>query len=290
MSAATLPPILFSGRVFLGEGPFDGSTRRQAAARFARTGEIEELLDELQERGVGGLMTLGDEGVVRALQRRRQGGDMAFQALPIIPNVAGYVREATEYGLAGAGLRRLARVGLWGFFRASLRGATHPLAMLRKDFPTLLSILYELEMGEMHRFHPPAVFLHHQMTDLALSFNNRRFFEAYNHLMRKRFHTEPALITSQFVRLTQRLRQWKIPIRLIAAPCNPQGWRMPGGLEGYQKALEDGAFRLIADRISPEAPVQTETVEWVLNIPGVEAVVLDGLCPEDVPPFYPYTA
>ena len=198
-----------------------------------------------------------------------------FHVLPIIPNVLGYVREATEYGLAGAGMRRLLRVGPLGFLRVSLVGALNAPKVLRKDFPTLLSILYELEMGEFHQFAPPAVFLHHQMTDLALSFGNRAFFENYAVLMRERFHTEPGLVTSNFALLAARLTDWDVPIRHIVAPFNRAHFLMPGGLEAYQRPLESGRFRLIADRLSPEFPTPTAEIEWALCQPQVSSVVVE---------------
>lgn len=202
-------------------------------------------------------------------------GRAGFQVLPVIPNVLGYVREATEHGLAGAGLRRLLRVGPMGFLRASLVGALNVRKVLRKDFATLLSILYELEMGEFHRFAPPAVFLHHQITDLALGFDNRAFFEKFAAGMRDRFHTEPGLVTSNFVRLAEKLAEWDLPISLVVAPFNRENFLMPGGIEAYRRILDTGRFRLIADRLSPEFPTPLSEIEWALSQPGVASVVAD---------------
>ena len=129
----------------------------------------------------------------------------------------------------------------------------HPMAVLRKDFPTLLTVLYELEMGEFKKFRPPAVFLHHQMTDLALSFDNRIIFETYARVMRRRFGTEPGLVTSNFERLGQKLIEWDIPISLIAAPLNKENFLMPGGMPAYQEPSRDGA--LPAHRHAPVAPL-----------------------------------
>lgn len=305
-----LPKLILSARPLLGEATASPEKRRDAFARFNTPESIRDYLAEARQTGFRAILTLGDERVVAALKLLKHdnanGGrnsaparnDHAgpdglparngrpvrngFHVLPIIPNVPGYVREATEYGLAGAGTRRLLRVGPLGFLRASLVGALNAPKVLRKDFPTLLSILYELEMGEFHQFSPPAVFLHHQITDLALSFGNRAFFEKYAVLMRERFHTEPGLVTSNFALLATRLTDWDVPIRHIVAPFNRAHFLMPGGLEAYQRPLETGRFRLIADRLSPEFPTPAAEIEWALCQPQVSSVVVEHQS-EEVP-------
>jgi hypothetical protein len=282
----SLPKLILSSRMVLGEAAASQEAKLDALARFGTPESIRDYLAEAQRAGFGAILTLGDGRVVAALKLlRRQaangngrGGGAKrgeFQVLPIIPNVLGYVREATEYGLAGAGIRRLLRVGPLGFLRASMVGALNAPKVLRKDFPTLLSILYELEMGEFRQFAPPVVFLHHQMTDLALSFGNRAFFEKYAVLMRDRFHTEPGLVTSNFALLAARLTEWNVPIWHIAAPFNRSNFLMPGGQDAYCRALEGGRFHLIADRISPEFPTPTADIEWALGQPRVSSVVVD---------------
>jgi hypothetical protein len=262
-----------------------------ALARFSDRRAVRDVLEEGGRAGYQGLLTLAEGNIIAAaremLARSRAcspggcgtdtsaGGKTAFQILPIIPNVPGYVREATEYGMAGAGLRRLARVGILGFVRAGLVAATHPAKVLRKDFATLVSILYELEMAELRRFAPPAVFLHPQMTDIALSFGNREFFERFARLMRRRYRTEPGLVTSNFVRLAEKIEEWRVPISLIVAPFNRRDYLMPGGLDAYRRVLASGRFSLVADRLSTECPTPAEAVEWALAQTGVCSAVVE---------------
>lgn len=269
-----LPPQVLSAAMFTGAG-LHGAEREDALARYTDRREIARAVDAAAEAGCGGILTLGDEAVVAALKtvRARRPG---FQVLPVIPNVLGYVREATEHGLAGAGLRRLARVGPLGFARAGLAGALHTPQVLRKDFPTLLSILYELEMGEMRRFRPPAVFLHHQMTDLALAFANPKVFRMFARIMRRRYGTEPALATSNFPALARFLRRWRVPIDMVAAPVNPEARLMPGGVEETLRAAREGCFYLVADKVAPDSPTPAEALEWAAAQPGVVSVARLG--------------
>lgn len=276
-----IPRLILSGKVFAGQAAVSRERNLASLARFGSPDAIREYLAEAAKVGYGGLMTLVEGPVIAALRRMDSEGklevgrDKGFQVLPIVPNVPSYVREATEYGMAGAGLRRLARVGVMGFVRASLVGAMHPGKVLKKDFATLIAILCELEMSELRRFAPPAVFLHQTMTDLALAFNNREFFESYAELIRNKYKTEPALLTANFVHLARKLRDWNVPISVIAAPLNQSGFLMPEGIDAYKRVLSPGSFTLIADRVALESPAPKEAIEWALAQPGVVGAVVE---------------
>ena len=115
------------------------------------------------------------------------------------------------------------------------------------------------------------------MTDLALSFGNKDFFLSFATFMRKRYGIEPGLVTSNFVKLTEKLEEWNIPISLIVAPLNRHGYLMHGGIEGYQRALATGRFSLIADRLAPESPPSLEIIDWALSQTGVTSVVVEAV-------------
>ena len=158
-SSIKIPRLLLSGRPFLGQAAVPREKNLEALARFNKPQAIQEYLSEESKTGYGGILTLGSANIVAALRGLITSGNHASKpnqlaVLPIIPNVPDYVREATEFGMAGAGLRRLGRVGILGFLRASIVGASHPFKVLRKDFATLMSILFELEMAEFSRFFP----------------------------------------------------------------------------------------------------------------------------------------
>jgi len=278
LALRSLPKTILSGRSL---------TRRRgltdaAGSAFENGAPEHGILDILraaQTQGCGGVCGVGDDGLAKAIQTLRaenlKPSDPPFQMLPLIPNVLGYVREATEYGLAGAGMRRVLRTGLGGVIHAGLTGLRNAPAVLRKQFPAALEILYDLEMGEMNRLKPPVVFLHHTITDMAVAFGHRKILDNFVRAMRDRYHTEPGFATSNFVELAGRLKAWGIAASWILAPLNEQQYLMPGGLEAYHSLLKDGGFRLIADKISPEFPTPDASIEWALSQPAVASVMVD---------------
>src|SRR5881396_921122 len=94
-----------------------------------------EFLDEAASAGRGTLLSEGGSWVWEMLRANGRGRNWDVCAL--VPHVAGYVREATDYGMFGAGWRRLKRMSLLSWFRLGFQGLRNARGVLRKDFPTL---------------------------------------------------------------------------------------------------------------------------------------------------------
>ena len=116
-----------------------GTTRTSAVGRAG----FGDLLDNVGLHGGGALLTEGGAWVWEALRanRRRHNWDL----LALVPHVAGYVREATDYGMFGAGWRQLRRLSPLSLGRLGIQGLCHLRGVWRRDFPTLLTLLLEME-------------------------------------------------------------------------------------------------------------------------------------------------
>src|SRR5580704_18208173 len=190
-----------SPQIILGTANLTGNrlTERESSTdfvgRFQSPMEIASVFNDAAAAGVDAVATLNHLEVLEALKNTRQTFP-GLQVYPIIPNVVGYVREATDYGLVGAARRRVQQMALVVLLKIGVRGALNAPGVLKRDFNTLMSILFEVELASFKSLQPRVVFLHPQLTDLALAFGNRRLFELYVRVMRKRFHTEPGLATN----------------------------------------------------------------------------------------------
>ena len=159
----------------------------------------------------------------------------ALQVYPIIPNVIGYVREATDYGLVGAARRRVQQMALVDLLKIGVRGALNAPGVLKRDFNTLMNILFEVELASFKSLQPRVVFLHPQITDLALAFGNRPLFELYVRVMRKRFQAEPGLATNNLGWLLPKLKEWNLTIPFLLTPFNPGGFLMKPSRAGLRR-------------------------------------------------------
>ena len=143
-----------------------GTTRVAASARPA----FGAFLDGAAAGFRGTLLTEGSTWVWDTL---KQGGRNArWDVWAIVPHVAGYVREVTDYGMLGAGWRRVRRINPLSGGRLFFQGFLNARGVLRRDFPTLLTLLLELEMANFRKAKPGVVFLHSQMTDLLLAMDH----------------------------------------------------------------------------------------------------------------------
>jgi len=261
-----------SCRPVFGQSLTDKAADLALMERFAQPGEIERWLEGAHARGVRALIVPMDERILSVLRRR---SDLAFEIIPMVPNVMGLVREATEYGMMGAGFRLVWRLGIGTMVRLGFHSLPKAKGVLRRDFPTMLSVLFDLELSLFRALKPRRALLHPQITDLVLAMGNERFFHQYAALCRKRFGVEPGVATGNFGTLAAALERWQCDISLVLTAVNAEGWQMKPDRETCQAYLKQGRFRIIADRVTLDPPPSSEAVAHASSFPAVRAVAVD---------------
>jgi hypothetical protein len=146
--------------------------------------------------------------------------------LALVPDVASYAREATDYGMLGAGWRRLRRLGLVSLMRLGIQGFCRIGGVRRRDFPTLLTLLLEMELANFRRARPPLVFLHAQITDLLLAMDHAKALERAVAHIRRGFGAQPGLATNNLGTLLPRLSAWGLEVPYLLTPMHPRGYGM----------------------------------------------------------------
>lgn len=264
--------FLLSGRPFWGESVLARALNPELLERFQEPESILVLLRAASRCGAAGLITTNDFRVLAAL--RALGSDQPA-VYPVIPNVIGYVRESTHYGMVGAGWRRLKTLRPADLLRIGALGTVRAGKVLARDFSAILELLLEVEMADFRPFQPRVAFLHPVTTDLALAFGNRSLFELYRDRITRRFGCEPGLATNNLGWLAPRLREWGLPFRHILAPFNERGYRMlPSRARCEQVLEEDEDLCLWADRIAIGGLPGAKEFQY-LRKAGIEAAVVD---------------
>lgn len=281
-------PQLFLSDRALRAADAGGDMARRGACRAGDPTAIGDFLESAGRAGFSGLCTLDDIPTMQALQRflPRKKEAAGFRVLPLAPNMPAFVRDATQHGMAGAGLRKLFRAGPMGMWKAGWAGIFNAPRILKKEFGAFVAVLNQLEMSGFSPFRPQTVYLHHQMTDMMLGFDNRAFFDFYARFARRQWGVEPGLATANFARLAEKLAIWETPIQHFIAPLNRQNWCMPGGLEAVMPHLGKPGISVLACRVFAGYPTPPEAVQWALGLPGVTGAIVDGA----TPPFERYFA
>jgi hypothetical protein len=228
-----------------------------------------EILDGAGTRERGTLLTEGGAWVWDALKDKDRGRN--WEVFALVPHVAGYVREATDYGMFGAGWRRLRRMGPLSWLRLGFRGLFNVRGVLRKDFPTLLVLLLELEMANFRRARPRVVFLHPQITDLLLAMDHGKALERAVQRIRRGFGAEPGLATYNAGTLLARLQAWGIELPYLLTSAHPRGYGMRPGRSECEEQFRSYQGHVVA---YPETAL-TEEVAAYWRGQGVAGGVYD---------------
>jgi hypothetical protein len=257
------PPQVILGTANLtGHRLLDRDSTVDFVGRFQTPMEMAAVFNDAAAAGVDAVATLNQLDILAALKKTRRVFPK-LQVYPIIPNVIGYVREATDYGLVGAARRRLRQLALVDLLKIGVRGALTAPGVLKRDFNTLMSILFDVELASFKSLAPRVVFLHPQITDLALAFGNRTLFELYANLMRNRFHAEPGLATNNLGWLLPKLKQWNLAIPLVLTPFNPSGFLMKPSQAECEALLPSTSSVVVADKVDAKEDPQPETWEYL---------------------------
>jgi hypothetical protein len=239
--------LILSARPFLGTSTLSKEADFDCVVRFSKPENSAAVMAAAVQQGMGAIAPMNDATLLRALDLAR--ATCTLQVYPIIPNVIGYVRDATDYGMVGAGIRHVRRLSVGDLLGIGLRGLMNVRRVITRDFSTILTLLIEVEMAAFKRFRPPLVLLHSQVTDIAVSLGNRDALRVFADVVRRRFGAEPGLVTNNFGTLLQSLMQWKIDIPVIVAPFNPRGFLMKPTKQVCESLLRRTDRYVIADRI-----------------------------------------
>jgi len=106
---ALSPQVILGTANLTGNRLLEKSSSVDFVGRFQTPMEMASVFNDAAAAGVDAVAALNQLETLAALKKTRQVFP-ALQVYPIIPNVIGYVREATDYGLVGAARRRLRRM------------------------------------------------------------------------------------------------------------------------------------------------------------------------------------
>ncbi len=232
---------------------------RRLQTRFQSADALRETLERRRADGYQALLALGEARLFEAMGRKAR--PELPMLLPLVPSLRGFMREAVEHGMVGAGMRRVWRSGVLSLVGLGVRGLGQLGPLRRSDFPTFLRMFIDLELAAFARYDPPVVFLHPQMTDLAIALNNPRIIEAFHQAVADRTGAQAGLATENFGAATSALASWGIETAAMIAPWEAAGSHMRPSVDACVRAARACPFPIWADRLGRMEPPDEEDRE-----------------------------
>ena len=243
---ANIDRIILGSNAFEGVGYLSRAQTRHYLEFFSKKENIIPLLEASFNLGVKSFMCSNNSNILSALQDFKNSSDLSI--LAVIPNAYEYARESTEKGVLGTVLSRAKEIDLYRKVRMGLRALGKIQGIITKDLMTLLTNLMDFEMASFHSYNVTGVVLHGQVTDLALSSNNREIFDVYQEIVKKRYKALPILATHNFGSLLPKLMEWDIQMPIMAS-FNKKGFIMKPSQEECEKLLEKSDYFIIAKKV-----------------------------------------
>ncbi len=271
-------------KLILGANPFEGVSYQsrtlsvQYQERFAKAENVAAVFEAAYNSGVRAITCSNTANVIGALDMFPKTPEMKIY--PVIPNAYEYAMEASEKGVLGAVLSKAKGFSLYQKVRLGVRALSKIKSVLTKDVMDLLLELLDFEMQSFAKYNLGGVFLHGQLTDMALSSHNPDILGIFTDVIRDQFKAEPMLATHNFGVLLPQLMEWGIKVPIMA-PFNAKGFMMKPSKEECESLMETSGYQIMAKkvlaggRLSPE-----EAFPYLLGKKHDSVVVGIGSVPE----------
>lgn len=142
-----------------------------------------------------------------------------------VPNMAAFVRDVTEYGNIGAIVRRALNLSFTSLIKMAWWNKFNLLKLAKKDFATGVSVLVQMEILQILKYHPKMIALTDQVSDLAVALQNKPILSQFLSTT-KQVDVQPAFITNNLISMVQTLSRLQVRGVKIVTPFNTNGYEM----------------------------------------------------------------
>lgn len=262
--------LLFGDNQFFGVNHMSEEKARAQSMRFQDIGAVIDVLDAAYDEGIKTFMcTTHDRiGLVADHMRANPTRYSDYVFYPCMPYAHKYANAVTEEGPLGALKKFMPSDGL---FDAALRGG---ISLARKDVEGIGTLLIDAEMKMFHGLNTPVIFVQNVVTDLLLGLGFHEAFRIFANHIRNRYGAEPGFITMNTPKLVPVLEELGIENPVVCSNINKIGFRMSGGMDGYERTLKNHKFRAIAMSVFASGALRPdEAIQWICDQPNIESIV-----------------
>jgi len=266
--AGTMDRIMFGDNQFFGVNHMSEEKARAQAVRFKDTSSIVKVLADAYGAGIRTFMCTTHDQIGDVVDEIARRDDFeGFVYYPGMPYAHKYANAVSELGM----IETVKQYAPGGMMETLVRGAR---SAMRKDVEQLMAMLVDAEMRRFADAKTPVVFLQNVVTDLLLGLKMNDMFRAFHDHVRTKFGAEAGFFTMNMPALVKVLEEQGIERPIVCCNYNKIGFRMAGGIEAYDRALETTSVRCVAMSVLASGAIPPdEAIQWVCDRPRIESIV-----------------
>jgi hypothetical protein len=261
--------ILFGDNQFFAVNHISDEKSRAQSIRFKEDRTILDTINVARDLGANTFMCTTHDRIYNICDMIRKEPDQYqhFRIYPCMPYAHKYANAVTELGILGT----IKQYVPGNFFGSMFKGG---MAVMSKDYIKIMELLVDAEMKMFKGIDTPVIFLQNVVTDLLMGLGMKDIFRAYHDYVKQKYQAEPGYITMNMPKLLDMLESVGIENPVICASINKAGFRMSGGMEIYEKTLQNRKVRAIAMQVLGGGAIPAkEAIEYVCGLPNVESIL-----------------
>ena len=261
--------VLFGDNQFFAVNHASDEKARAQSIQFKEDAAIIRVIDQAIDLGINTFMCTTHDRIANVCDHMRANPERYknFNIYPCMPYAHKYANAVTELGIMGT-IKQYVPGNIFGTF------AKGGFAFLSKDFIGLMELLIDAEMKMFKGIKTPVIFLQNVLIDMILGLKMYEVFKEYDAYIRKKYKAEPGYITMNMPALLDALNSIGIENPIICSSINKIGFRMSGGIDLYERYLNERQFRPIAMQVLAAGALRPkEAIEYLSNFPKIESVL-----------------
>ncbi len=230
--------------ILLGDNPFFGidhlsqERARQRMQVINTFSKITDVMEYVSSFGVKGFVVSTHPHMKELIKHMEENTSILqkYEFYPILPYAQGYVAKVTEKGIMNTINEVLSQGNIQTRIKIILKGST---SFLKKDFEKLFQTFIDVELLPFHQVKKKAIFLHNVITDLAVSLNMKKIIQSFTDHVEKQYGVKPGLVTLNFPKTVNALKNWNMEIPVIMTSFNPIGYQMNPSKDDCENFLSE---------------------------------------------------
>lgn len=247
--------------------------RLDTVARYSRPDEIHALCEQSYNLGVRNILAVFDDTIREALIAFQGWRDVSVWA--VVPNMFAFIRDLTDLGMVGAARARFMRLTPTQMAGIGLHAVGVLDGIRRKDLAVGTMLVSDMELAALRDFRVTRLFLHPQVTEIALAGGATTVFTALA-ATAERLGIAPGLLTHNPIRAAALLGPELRRFAVVISPCNPKGYKMFPSREACERLFRSDPARFIASEATAGGTVPMDDALAHIRALELSGTVLDS--------------